>query len=66
VQLRVARNAVRQPANGRLPEALATLISNQALFVSQMAKTDERFGKMNEPLRAPEAIRRKIGLVKQR
>jgi hypothetical protein len=42
----------RNHQNGRLEEAMATLLQNQALFVAQMAETnrrmDERFARMDE------------------
>jgi chromosome segregation ATPase len=34
--------------NGRLEEAMAMLIQNQASFLSHMAKTDERMAKTDE------------------
>lgn len=37
------RKAVRRSRNGQLEEALASLISNQALFLGQLARAEERF-----------------------
>ncbi|MBI3664634.1 MAG: hypothetical protein HY236_00145 [Acidobacteria bacterium] len=34
--------------NGRLEEALANLIHNQALFIGQLGRMDDRFAKMDE------------------
>ena len=45
----MATKGTRKARNGnRLEEALAALINNQALFVSQMARMDERSGKADE------------------
>ncbi|MBI2818242.1 MAG: hypothetical protein HYX72_15005 [Acidobacteria bacterium] len=66
----------KQAGNGRLEEALATLIQNQAQFVGQLSRTDERFARIETKLTQieqillhhqrtldalPEAIREKIG-----
>jgi hypothetical protein len=66
--------------NGRLEEALANLINNQALFVGQLGRMDERFARIEKQLAAienlllhhqeileglPEAIRQKIGFKGQ-
>ena len=44
--------AKRTPAprsrNGHLEEALANLINNQAAFVGQLARVDERFAKLDD------------------
>ena len=46
--------------NGRLEEALATLLQNQALFVTQMVdinhRIDERFARIDERFAPIEAI----------
>ena len=46
--------------NGRLEEAMATLLQNQALFVAQMAdinhRLDERFARIDERFARIEAI----------
>ncbi len=44
----MANKARRRASDGRLEEALATLINNQALFVGQMGRMDERFTRMDE------------------
>ena len=72
----MARKAAPSTTNGRLEEALATLINNQALFVGQLARMDERFAHIEAKLTEiksillhhqrtlealPEAIRQKVG-----
>jgi len=45
----MARKAATTPSkNGRLEEALATLVTNQALLVAQNTRTDDRFARMEE------------------
>jgi len=44
----MAKKATRRASNGRLEEALATLITNQAHFVAQMARMDERSARSDE------------------
>ena len=44
----MANKATRRPSNGRLEEALATLITNQAHFVAQIARMDERSARSDE------------------
>ena len=66
----------RRSSNGRLEEALAILINNQANFIAQMARTDERFARIESELAEikkillrheqilqalPEAVRQGIG-----
>lgn len=77
----MARERLTRHSNGHLEEALATLINNQALFVGQAARTDERFRRIESELgeiktillhhqgtleALPEAIREKIGFLKPR
>ena len=38
----------RPQSNGRLEEAMALLIQNQATFVSQLSRNDERFARNDE------------------
>ena len=72
----MGRKTAPPTTNGRLEEALATLINNQALFVGQLARVDERFARIEAELTAirtillhheqilealPEAIRQKVG-----
>ncbi len=40
----------------RLEEAMATLLQNQAMFVTQMVSINERFARMDERLARVEAI----------
>ena len=62
--------------DGRLEEAIAVLINNQAPFLAQLARTDERFSRIESELAdikaillrhehmlqsLPEAVREKIG-----
>jgi hypothetical protein len=77
-----AKKTAKQGSNGhRLEEALATLLNNQALFVGQLGRVDERFAHIESELgeikailmhhqgmlqALPEAIREKIGFVKPR
>jgi hypothetical protein len=42
----------RGPGNGRLEEALATLIQNQAAFIARLAETDARMAEMNRQIEA--------------
>ncbi len=44
----MAKRVTRRPSNGRLEEALTALINNQALFVGQVARMDERFARIDE------------------
>jgi len=68
--------AQKNGKNGQLEQALATLINNQAAFVAQLTRSDERFARIEERLAKieqlliehhgillamPEAIREKIG-----
>ena len=50
----------RYQRNGRLEEAMATLLQNQALFLAQVAdmnhRFDERFARMDERFARIEAI----------
>ncbi|MEK7405459.1 MAG: hypothetical protein AAB225_10155 [Acidobacteriota bacterium] len=77
----MANKATRRPSNGRLEEALAALINNQALFVGQLARMDERFARIESELghiknillhheqmleALPQAIRQQIAFVKPR
>ena len=72
------KKATTQSPNGRLGDALATLITNQARFVSQLARMDDRFARIESELGAiknilvhhgqmleslPEAIRQEIGFT---
>lgn len=77
----MARRTARKTGNGRLEEALATLINNQAQFVGQMGRMEENYARIREDLgqiknilfhherilnELPEAIREKIGFQKPR
>ncbi len=77
----MAKKMATRETNGRLEEALAMLINNQALFVGQMARMDDRFARIENELgeiktillhhqgileQLPEAIRQKIGFTKPR
>ena len=50
----MARKAAPKERNGRLEEALATVINNQAMFVGQLARTEantaERFARIESEL----------------
>ena len=39
---------VRRSSNGRLEEAMALLINNQASFIAHLARSDERFARADE------------------
>ena len=77
----MARKATTRSSNGQLEAALATLINNQALFIGQQARMDDRFARIEGELgeiksilihhqrtleALPEAIRQKIGFQKPR
>lgn len=46
----MAKKMATRETNGRLEEALATLINEQALFVGQMARMDDRFARIENEL----------------
>lgn len=44
----MARRTTRQGGNGRLEEALAALIQNEAAFLAHLSRMDERFARADE------------------
>jgi hypothetical protein len=75
----MARRAATRPRNGRLEEAMALLLENQAMFAGQMGHMQDRFARIEAELEAikailirheqmlealPEAVRQKIGFRK--
>lgn len=44
----MAKRITRRTGNGRLEEALAALIQNQAAFLSHLSRMDERFARADE------------------
>ena len=45
---RMARRTTTRSGNGRLEEALAALIQNQATFLGHLTEMDKRFARMDE------------------
>ena len=52
------KKTARSQSNGRLDEALAILITNQAHFIAQQASADERFRRIENELAEIKAILR--------
>lgn len=56
---RMAKRITRRSGNGRLEEALAALIQNEAAFLAHLSRMDERFARMDERIaRADERFAR--------
>ena len=58
-----SKRTAKRPSNGRLEEALAALINNQALFIGQIARVDERFARIENELGEIKSILREHGSI---
>ena len=52
----MARRRATPTSNGRLEEAMANLINNQAVFIGQMGRMNERFARIEAELLEIKAI----------